>query len=64
MSKLERLQAFLKELNKLSNKYDLWIQPEVFKKGIAIYDCKQEDTVAHRLDHNCEEYFCEVSDYD
>lgn len=64
MSNMERLENFLKELNELSNKYDLWIQPEVFKKGVTIYDLKQEDTVAHRLDHNGEEYFCEVSEYD
>lgn len=62
MSNLERLQAFLQELNDLSNKYDLWIQPEVFKRGVAIYDTKQLDTVAHKLDNNFEEYFCQEVD--
>lgn len=62
MSNLERLYNFIKELNELSNKYDLWIQPEVFKRGIAIYDLKQLDTVAHRLDNNFEEYFYQEVD--
>lgn len=57
-----RLQAFLKELNKLSNKYELWIQPKMLGKGVVIYDRRKLGILAHELDNNFEEYFCQEVD--
>ena len=62
MSNLVRLQSFLKELNKLSNKYNLWIQPKVLGKGVIIYDRRALEIIADDLDNNFEEYYCKEVD--
>lgn len=57
-----RLQSFLKELNKLSNKYNLWIQPRMLGKGVEIYDRRELGIIAYDLDNNFEEYYCTEAD--
>lgn len=62
MSEHERIEAFLKEVTAVSEKYDMWFVKSVMRKGVCIYDNALLRTVAEEVEADNDGYFCKVVD--
>jgi hypothetical protein len=65
MSEHERIEAFLKEVNAVSEKYNMWFVSSILYKGVCIFDNAMLRTVAEEVEADNDGYFCkEVERFD
>lgn len=62
MSEHERIEAFLKEVTAVSEKYNMWFVKRVMCKGVCIYDNTLSKTVAEDVQADNDGYFCKEID--
>lgn len=62
MSEHERIEAFLKEVTAISEKYDLWFVKSIMHKGVSIFDDALQRTVAEQVNADNDGYFCKEVD--
>lgn len=58
MSEHERIEAFLKEVTAVSEKYNMWLVSSIMHKGVCIFDNTKLRTVAEEVEADHDGYFC------
>ena len=56
MSEHERIEAFLKEVTAVSEKYNMWLVSSIMHKGVCIFDNTKLRTVAEEVEADHDGY--------
>lgn len=63
MSEHERIEAFLKEVTAVSEKYNMWFTSSIMYRGVCIFDNTKLRTVASEVEADGDGYFCKENDF-